>query len=136
MSAEPRGHPMIKAARTRGRLATWQAKGVMSYIEANLRTRIRARDLADLINLSTSHFFRAFKLTVGMSPCQFITRRRIDFAREMMRTTRESLAQIAVGCGWSDQSHLCRVFRRVLGQSPGEWRRANAIVRVSLTEHE
>jgi AraC family transcriptional regulator len=45
----------------------------------------------------------------------------------MMRTSDIALAQIAVVCGWSDQSHFCRSFRRVVGLSPDEWRRANAL---------
>ena len=106
----------------------WQTKRVIDYIEANLGTDIQSKDLTDLVNLSTSHFFRAFKVSVGIPPFEFITRRRVDLAREMMRTTDEALAQIAVACGLSDQSHFCRVFRRIVGQSPNEWRRANAKV--------
>jgi transcriptional regulator GlxA family with amidase domain len=117
-----------KTAQTRGRLAMWQTKRVIDYIEANLGTDIQSKGLAALVNLSTSHFFRAFKESVGIPPFEFITRRRVDLAREMMRTTDEALAQIAVACGLSDQSHFCRVFRRIVGQSPNEWRRANAKV--------
>jgi transcriptional regulator GlxA family with amidase domain len=117
-----------KTAQTHGRLAMWQTKRVIDYIEANLGTDIQSKDLTDLVNLSTSHFFRAFKVSVGIPPFEFITRRRVDLAREMMRTTDAALAQIAVACGFSDQPHFCRVFRRIVGQSPNEWRRANAIV--------
>jgi AraC-like DNA-binding protein len=117
-----------RTAQTRGRLAMWQTNRVIDYIETNLGTDIQSKDLANLVNLSTSHFFRAFKVSVGIPPFEFITRRRVELAREMMRTTDEALAQIAVACGLSDQSHFCRVFRRIVGQSPNEWRRANAKV--------
>jgi AraC family transcriptional regulator len=117
-----------KTAQTRGRLAMWQTKRVIDYIEANLGTDIQSKGLAELVNLSTSHFFRAFKVSVGIPPFEFITRRRVDKAREMMRTTDDALAQIAVACGLSDQSHFCRVFRRIVGQSPNEWRRAHTQV--------
>ena len=110
----------------RGRLATWQTKRIIAHIEQNLTAEIRARDLANLANLSVSHFFRAFKVSVGMPPHEYITRRRIDRACEMMRTTEDPLSQVALGCGMNDQSSFCRVFRRVLGQSPSRWRRANA----------
>jgi AraC family transcriptional regulator len=110
-----------------GCLAVWKINRVISYIDINLGNGIRSRDLARLVDLSESHFSRAFKSSVGVSPLRYIARRRIELAREMMRASDQALAQIAVVCGWSDQSHFCRVFRRVVGLSPDEWRRANAI---------
>jgi len=126
LRAQIRPARCAEAAQARGRLATWQAKRVISYIDANLGAGIQAKNLAHLVNLSTSHFFRAFKISVGVPPIEYITRRRIGLAIEMMRTTEAPLAQIAVECGMTDQSHFCRVFRRVVGQSPNKWRRANA----------
>ncbi len=111
---------------TRGRLATWQVKRVIAHIEANLAGELQTKDLANLVNLSVSHFFRAFKVSVGIPPREYITRRRVDLARELMTSTDEPLSQVALGCGLNDQSSFCRVFRRVVGQSPGEWRRVNA----------
>jgi AraC-like DNA-binding protein len=105
----------------------WQTNRVISYIDSNLGGGIRSQDLARLVNLSTSHFSRAFKSSVGVTPHTYITRRRIELAREMMCASDQALAQIAVVCGWSDQSHFCRVFRHVVGLSPQEWRRANAL---------
>ena len=70
-----------KTAQTRGRLAMWQTNRVIDYIETNLGTDIQSKDLANLVNLSTSHFFRAFKASVGIPPFEFITRRRVDLAR-------------------------------------------------------
>jgi AraC family transcriptional regulator len=115
------------AVMTRGRLATWQVQRVIDYIEANLGGRIEARELPRLVNLSTSHFFRAFKISVGIPPHEYITQRRIDRVLHMLRMTSVPLLQIAVECGLRDQSNLCRVFRRVVGQSPSEWRRSNTV---------
>jgi transcriptional regulator GlxA family with amidase domain len=115
------------AVMARGRLATWQVQRVIDYIEANLAGRIEAKELPRLVNLSTSHFFRAFKISVGIPPHEYITQRRIDRVLDMLRMTNVPLLQIAVECGLRDQSHLCRVFRRVVGQSPNEWRRANTV---------
>ena len=70
--------------------------------------------------------FRAFKVSVGTAPFQYITGRRVELACLMMKTTHESLSQIAIACGLCDQSHLCRVFRRTLGMSPAVWRRVSA----------
>jgi AraC family transcriptional regulator len=112
---------------TRGQLATWQTKRIISYIDVNLATELQAKDLANVLDLSVSHFFRAFKASVGVPPREYIARKRVDLACEIMRTTDEPLSQIALGCGLNDQSSFCRVFRRIVGQSPAEWRRANAM---------
>jgi AraC family transcriptional regulator len=112
---------------TRGRLATWQTKRTIAFIEANLSRPIQAADLAKLADLSVGHFSRAFKISVGVPPNEYICRRRVDLACELMRSTQEPLSQIALTCGLNDQSSLCRLFRRVVGRSPGEWRRDHAI---------
>jgi AraC family transcriptional regulator len=111
--------------RTLGHLAPWQVNRVVTYIEANLSAEIRAKNLAALVNLSTSHFFRGFKVSTGTTPFKYVAHRRVELALKLMRTTGDPLSHIAVQCGLCDQSHLCRLFRRVVGQSPNAWRRAN-----------
>ena len=114
-----------EAPRTLGRLAPWQINRVVGYIESNLGSGIQAKDLAAQVNLSTSHFFRGFKASVGLTPFEYVSQRRVELALKLMRTTTEPLSQIAVQCGLCDQSHLCRMFRRLVGQTPDAWRRAN-----------
>jgi AraC family transcriptional regulator len=109
-----------------GGLATWQVNRVVDYIEQHLREKITGQRLAQLVNVSVGQMFRAFRVSVGVSPFHYIARRRIEFACALLQTTRESLAQVAVASGLCDQSHLCRVFRRVMGVTPAMWRRANA----------
>ncbi len=72
-------------ARTRGCLAMWQMNRVIGYIDINLASGIRSRDLARQVSLSESHFCRAFKSSVGVSPHGYITRPRIQLARQMKR---------------------------------------------------
>jgi len=106
-----------------GCLAPWQAKRISSYIESRLDSSIRADELAVVLKLSTSHFFRAFRRTFGESPIAYIMRRRIRRAQELMLASRAPLSQVALECGLCDQAHLCRCFRRFVGTSPGIWRR-------------
>jgi AraC family transcriptional regulator len=112
-------------SRSRGGLAAWQLHRLIDYTETRLAERITARDLAERINISVGQLFRAFKVSTGLSPLHYIIGRRVELACVMMKTTREPLSQIAIACGLCDQSHLCRVFRRTLGISPADWRRAN-----------
>jgi transcriptional regulator GlxA family with amidase domain len=107
----------------RGGLLAWQLKRVFDYIEAHLADRIAAAHLAALINVSTGQLFRAFKISVGVTPFRYIGRRRLELACTLIRTTREPLSQIALACGICDQAYLCKMFRRTIGMSPSDWRR-------------
>jgi len=64
-----------------------------------------------------------------------VAQRRVELARKLMRTTSDPLSHIAIQCGLCDQSHLCRLFRRLVGQSPHAWRRANAGGPRELPQH-
>jgi AraC family transcriptional regulator len=107
----------------RGGLMAWQLNRVVDYTEAHLADKITALDLANLINTSVGQLFRAFKISVGVTPFHYIARRRVELACTLMRTTRQPLCQVAAACGLCDQAHLCKMFRRVIGMSPSVWRR-------------
>jgi AraC-like DNA-binding protein len=107
-------------------LAPWHVRRVISYIEANLDTRIKNSDLAAVARLSVFHFNVAFRKSVGDSPHGYIIRRRMERAQGLMLSTDASLSEIAATCGLADQAHFTRLFRRIVGESPGAWRRARA----------
>jgi AraC family transcriptional regulator len=107
----------------RGGLATWQAKRIRSYIADKLDSRLLAAELAGVVQLSTSHFHRAFRKTFGETPAAYIMKRRIRRAQELMLSSRKPLSQVALECGMCDQAHLCRSFRRFVGINPNAWRR-------------
>jgi len=117
--------PALQCTFRSGGLAVWQAKRTVAYIEANLGSKLGIREMADLVALSTSHFSRAFKQTLGSSPMAYVAVRRIERAKLMMTSTGQRLTDIALACGFADQSHLNRYFRRVVGVSPGLWRRVS-----------
>jgi AraC-like DNA-binding protein len=111
----------------RGGLARWQIRRIVNYIEENLEMRrVRMEDLAGLINLSPSHFSRAFRRSLGHSPRTFVIRRRVAKAQRLMLGGEIPLSQIAILCGFSDQSHFSRTFHKNVGESPGAWRRARS----------
>jgi AraC-like DNA-binding protein len=107
----------------RGRLARWQANRAMSYVDAHVDARLKVSEIANVVHLSSSHFSRAFKRTFGMTVHAWVMRRRIEMAQTLMLNTSQKLSEIALRCGLSDQSHLTRWFRRVVGETPGSWRR-------------
>jgi len=70
------------------------------------------------------HFARLFRRTVGVPPHQYVLRRRVERAKELLLTGRLGLSEVALAAGFSDQSHLTRVFRRAVGLTPARFRRA------------
>jgi AraC family transcriptional regulator len=108
---------------TRGGLAAWQILRVRAYIDGNLHRTIHIRDLSAVARRSPAHFSRKFKLAVGESPHAYVVRRRLEKACHLMITGAASLSEIALSVGFSDQAHLCRLFRQAFGQSPANWRR-------------
>ncbi len=107
-------------------LAPWQLRRVLAHIEANLSTSIMNKDLAAIARLSAFHFAVAFRKSVGESPREHIIRRRVERAQGLMLSTDRPLSDIAAECGLADQAHLTRLFRRIVGDSPGAGRRARA----------
>lgn len=105
-------------------LAPWQLRRAKDMIEASLAGGLRLEALAGACELSTGHFSRAFKQSTGMPPYRWLQRRRIERAKELLATGRLSLADVALACGFVDQSHLSRQFRRLVGVPPAQWRRA------------
>jgi len=106
-----------------GGLAPRMLRRVRVYIDANLAAPIRLPEVAGIARLSAGRFGWVFKFSTGESVRVYIVRRRIERAQEMMLTTNEILCQIALACGFSDQSHFSSLFRRVTGISPSVWRR-------------
>ena len=110
----------------RGGLAPWQIRKVASHIDARLDGPIKSEDLAALVRLNPCHFSRVFRNSFGNSPCEYVIRRRIERAQGLMLSTDAPLSQIALDCGLADQSHFSRLFRKVVGETPANWRRARA----------
>jgi AraC-like DNA-binding protein len=119
----------------RGGLAAWQIARVRTYVDSNLHRTIHVRDLSRVARRSPAHFSRKFKLAIGESPHAYVVRRRLEKACQLMITSSASLSEIALSVGFSDQAHLCRLFRQAFGQSPAGWRRARGIHERGQLEH-
>jgi AraC-like DNA-binding protein len=107
----------------RGCLAPWQARRVAAFIASQIDTRLDVSLLARVTKLSTSHFRRAFRRTFGVAPHAYVLAQRVAAAKRLMLLTPTPLAQVALTCGFTDQAHLSRVFRRATGLSPALWKR-------------
>jgi AraC-like DNA-binding protein len=110
-----------------GGLAGWQIARVRAFIDKNLHGPIHTRDLSAVARRSAAHFARSFKHSLGESPHAYVMRRRLEKACHLMMASSESLSQIALSVGFSDQSHLCKRFKQAFGESPSNWRRQREI---------
>ena len=108
---------------SKGGLAPWQRCRAEELLSENLDGRIRLMEIARECALSVSHFARSFKETFGISTHQWLIRRRVEHAQELLRQTTTPIVDIAMQSGFGDQPAFTRTFRQVVGVSPGRWRR-------------
>ena len=104
-------------------LGKTRLRAVLHHINEHLSENISIESLAKTAGLSSSHFIRMFQYATGLSPHQYILRARILRGQELLRTTRESIGEIARITGFCGQSHFTMHFRRVLGVTPKRYLR-------------
>ncbi|MGH7014250.1 MAG: helix-turn-helix domain-containing protein [Stellaceae bacterium] len=95
---------------------------VMEFIDARIEEQFTVADLAAVACMSPAHFARSFKMTVGWSPHQFVSRTRLELAKRMLADRHRSLSDIALATGFSSQSNFSRAFRDATGTTPGNYR--------------
>lgn len=104
-------------------LTASQQRKLTTFIEQRLSGPISLTQLAEVVKLSPSHFCRTFGQSYGTSPLRYVLMRRVERAKTLLLGAEMPLAEIALECAFSDQSALCRAFRRQTGESPAVWRR-------------
>ena len=103
-----------------GGLTRWQERLAKEVIDRTLVEGIGMTELASRCGLRTSQFAHGFKRSTGISPYQWLVRRRIELAKELI-IRGVHLPEVALACGFADQSHMIRTFRRIVGTTPGAW---------------
>jgi AraC family transcriptional regulator len=116
------GRPRDRAKHSTG-LAPWQQRRAKDLLLGQIARNVSLAEVAGECRLSRSHFGKAFKQSTGETPHAWLTARRIEAVQRMLLESSASLSEIALACGFADQSHLTRVFGARVGQSPAHWRR-------------
>lgn len=106
----------------KGILAPWQERRAAEFLAAHVNGQFSIATLAQECGLSRSYFTKAFKETFGKTPLRWLTEYRVARASDLLLSN-ASIAEVAVICGFADQSHLTRAFAEVIGEPPGNWRR-------------
>jgi len=116
--------PIDQTDAARPRMANERLQRAVDFIEANLDQPIGLPDIADVAGLSPTHFARQFRSTVGRAPHQYVMERRVEHAERALAETATSIAEIASACGFSNQEHLTRLFKRARGTTPAAYRKS------------
>lgn len=106
-----------------GKLSAAQEKLVRDYIEENFDRDVGLTELAGVVKLSRFHFARAFKATTGLPPHQFVLRRRVERAKELLQTSTMTVADVAGASGFNGSTQFIRSFREVTGLTPANFRK-------------
>lgn len=115
----------------RGGLASWQVRRACEKLDSDLGGKLSLQQLAAEFGLSVSHFSRAFRISTGLPPHQWLLRQRVKAAKQLMSVRGLALSEIAISAGFANQSHFTKVFSAHVGVSPAAWRREAHDVRGS-----
>jgi AraC-like DNA-binding protein len=110
-------------ARVVATLPKWRLMRVLRYIEANIAGRITLANLAATAGLSRMYFAKQFRASTGMRPHEFVLRKRIERAQQMLAETSDALVDIALSVGFQTQAHFTTVFKKFAGYTPYQFRR-------------
>ena len=105
----------------KGGLAPWQERRSKELLIANLAGDASLAEIAKACGLSVTYFSRAFRKSTGLAPHSWLLQARIEHAITLMRRREQRLAEIALACGFADQSHFTRTFVKRVGMTPGAW---------------
>jgi AraC-like DNA-binding protein len=121
------------AARPRvAELARWRLRRAIEFVETNLANSISTSDISAAAGLTRMHFAAQFKAATGLRPHEYLLRRRVERAQEMLMQTAMSVVDVALSVGFQSQSHFTVVFNRFVGRPPHAWRQSQGNGRDSL----
>ncbi|MDJ0675059.1 MAG: AraC family transcriptional regulator [Calothrix sp. MO_167.B42] len=104
-------------------LSPYKLKQAIEYINAHIEENIKLVDIAQALDMSQFYFCRLFRQSMRISPYQYVIQQRIERAKQLLKQQRElSIANIALRCGFTDQSHLSKYFRRIVETTPKKFR--------------
>lgn len=96
---------------------------VLDYIAANIEHNITVHELAEIAYMHPNYFMRIFKQQIGVPPIQYITRQKIDKAKDLLNTTSGSVSEIAAQLGFGDLFYFSKQFKKHAGLTPTEFRK-------------
>jgi AraC family transcriptional regulator len=103
-------------------LQKWRLKRVVEYVDLHLSAKITLAELAAVAGLSRMHFASQFRAATNLRPHEFVLRRRVQRAEELLQNTTTPIVEIALSIGFQTQAHFTTIFKRFVGSTPHRWR--------------
>jgi AraC family transcriptional regulator len=107
-------------------LPAWRLRKALIFIDVNLANTIRLPNLAQAVGLSRMHFARQFRASTGLCPHEYVLRRRVGRAKDLLVHSNDPIAKIARASGFSTPAHFTNVFHHFVGKPPSRWRRSKS----------
>jgi AraC family transcriptional regulator len=106
-------------------LQKWRLKRVVEYVDLHLSAKMTLAELAEVAGLSRMHFASQFRAATNLRPHEFVLRRRVLRAQELLQNTTTPIVEIALTVGFQTQAHFTTIFKRFVGSTPNRWRAIN-----------
>ncbi|HEY2185580.1 MAG TPA: AraC family transcriptional regulator [Xanthobacteraceae bacterium] len=104
-------------------LPKWRLKRAFDFVEEHLAEPVTLAEIAAYAGLSRMYFAAQFRSATGLRPHEYLLRRRIERAQELLTTSCLTLVEVALSVGFQTQAHFTTVFKRFAGETPHQWRR-------------
>ncbi|MUG99399.1 helix-turn-helix domain-containing protein [Scytonema sp. UIC 10036] len=104
-------------------LPKYKLRQVIEHIHSHLNSDIKLAELARLAGISQYYFCQLFKNSLGISPYQYVIQQRVEQAKQLLRSGTIAICDIALMCGFANQSHLTKHFRKLTGMTPRDYQK-------------
>ena len=99
-------------------LPKYKLRQAIDYIDANLDQEIRLANIAEVVGMSQYYFCQLFKQSMGIAPYQYVIQQRVERAKQLLQQREITISDIALQCGFANQSHFTKHFRKLTGITP------------------
>jgi AraC family transcriptional regulator len=95
-----------------------QLRPAVDYMHEHIEENLSLETIAQVVGMSRYHFIRCFKQAIGISPYQYLVQQRVERAKRLLQVSQLSLTEIAIACGFANQSHFTTCFKRQIKITP------------------
>lgn len=117
----------MKIEEQKGRIKSKEVIKALNYIDENYLVDLNLETVSSHVFLSTFYFSRLFKKELGITFSDYLVRKKIDLAKTLLMSTNKSILEISTYIGFKEQNYFCKVFRKIVGKTPSEFRKSNLI---------
>jgi AraC family transcriptional regulator len=111
-----------KLKQYQGGLPKHKLQQAIDYIQANLDQKLSLEAIAQHLNMSVYHFCDLFKQSIGIAPYKYVLQQRVERAKLLLKDEERAIVDIALDCGFANQTHLNKHFRKLTGTTPKAYR--------------